>query len=302
MLGEVRNTPRLVAIEDVAQLRLAEDRTVDTADSDAQARRLEPGDPVDDPAVTRGAVEQHGRPARTSSSTTNSANSSLSRRRANRRSRPAQLRPVGDRRRLRPSEGLAERHGDRERSVAFLTVERHAEIDADRAEAGIITDADAGGEAPVLDVGKRSVVSEPPSKKGQCRNCRRTASAGSALRARTRRGRGRRSGRHPESLGSELLITVAAHRSAAARIESPRRRDVERGRRRGCAEPDRGRRPRSLSDTGLVGARVDLGARIGEGAAVERDFRARRPPRRKPRSGRADCRCRHRRGSAAARR
>ncbi len=129
---------------------------------------------------------------------------------------------------LRPSEGLAERDGDRERPVALLAVERNADIDADRAEARIIADADARRRsASCLKSGIALVVSDPPSKNGTIPklppNCFRRMRASSA-----ELGEAAAADRVAvDVLGSELLIAVAAHRPAAARIEAPRRRDVE---------------------------------------------------------------------------
>ena len=136
----------------------------------------------------------------------------------------------------------------------------------------IIADADAGREAPVLEVRAAPRWSASRRRRrGRSRNCRRTASAGFAPRARTRQGRVRRSGRRPV-LGTELLIAVAAHRPAAARIETPRRRNVEDAGADDRAEPDAAGDD-DLIGNRTIGARVELGARIGELAAVRRRSR-----------------------------
>ena len=72
---------------------------------------------------------------------------------------------------------------------------------------------------------------------------------------------------------SEPLITIAAHRAAAARIEAPRRGDVIAAGAKDRAEANAPRGDNAVRQR-MIGAGVDLGARIGEGAAVETDFRA----------------------------
>src|SRR5439155_19221927 len=58
-------------------------------------------------------------------------------------------------------------------------------------------------------------------------------------------------------LGSELLIAVAAHRPAAARIEAPRRRKLEVARADDRAEPDSSGDDNAIRHA-AIGARGDL--------------------------------------------
>src|SRR5690242_1566114 len=129
-------------------------------------------------------------------------------------------------------EGLPERDCDREGPVALLTVQRDAEVDADRTEARIIADADPGrvsevGEARQRLGGEGAAVEERHDAeipaKGLQADARLEPEFGEAPPA---------DRIAVDVLGAELLIAIAAHRTATARIEAPRGSDIE-GR---CAE------------------------------------------------------------------
>src|SRR5438132_3974822 len=74
-------------------------------------------------------------------------------------------------------------------------------------------------------------------------------------------------------LGAELLVAIAAYRTAAAGIEPARGRDVEQAGSEDCPKPNPPRGNDAIRD-GVVGAGVDLGSPVAEMAAVEGDFRA----------------------------
>src|SRR3954471_12875603 len=155
ILGEVRNTPRP-----------SETRTFLSCDlpkidpSMRPMRMLRPEAVSNRPSRSTmkrcpGALSSRtSAPANRNRSAMKAANSSLSNRRG--QSRRSRRRGGSDPSAMATAsatlERLAERNGDGERAVALLAVQRHADIDADRAETGIITRSDARREMPVLDV------------------------------------------------------------------------------------------------------------------------------------------------------
>src|SRR5215213_2276834 len=96
-----------------------------------------------------GAVSSSTSPAASStSSAANSASNSLINRRA--QSRLSRRWAVGGASLETSSSAtlkrLAERDGDRQRSIALLPIERNADVDPDWPEARIVTGSDSGGE------------------------------------------------------------------------------------------------------------------------------------------------------------
>ena len=84
-------------------------------------------------------------------------------------------------------ERLPERDGDCDRAVAFLPVERHAEVDADRPEARIIARPRCpAAKRHLRKSGRARSLSDPPSKKGTTPklppNCFRRMRASSRIR------------------------------------------------------------------------------------------------------------------------
>ena len=209
---------------------------------------------VDDEAVARGAVEQHQEDREQEQERDEKREQLIQQAQApvtpqaNRRYRPLAGCSATSH---RPSESLAERDRDRDRAVALLAIERDSEVDADRAEERIIANAKARGEAPSCRSRAAAlVVSEPPSKNGTTPklppNCLRRTRASSANSARPRPP----IGSPADVLGPKLLIAIATDRSAAARIEAPRRGEIEGARADDRAQADRGPRRRRHPETG----------------------------------------------------
>src|SRR5206468_410249 len=118
------------------------------------------------------------------------------------------------------SERLAKRHGDGERAIALLAVEWDAKVDADRAEARIIADAEPGCGAPMTKVRAR--------RRGQCAAVEEGHQAEIAAELLQPDARFEAELGEPTTtdritvqvLGSELLIAIAPDRAAAAGIET----------------------------------------------------------------------------------
>src|SRR5207253_8430041 len=170
-------------------------------------------------------------------------------------------------------ERLPERYGDRQRAVAFLAIERNADVEPDRPQARIIARAKAGRGTPVLEVrqrfgGQRTSIEEwhdaeiaAELLEADARFERKFREASAADRV---------------TVGvfwAKLLVAVAANRPAAARVEAPRRGDREGARAHDRAEPHSARGNYAVGH-GPVGARVELNASIGKAAPVGRDFGA----------------------------
>src|SRR6185295_5839681 len=170
-------------------------------------------------------------------------------------------------------EGLTERNGDGDGAVTLLPVQGHAEVNADRAEARIVTRADAGREMPVLDVRhgfgrQRAAIEEGHDAKvaaelleANARLDRELHESATADRIAIR------------VLGAEPLIPVTANRTAASGIEAPGRCDVEGGCAENRTEPHPASGDHAIGE-GMVGARIELDPAVGKLAAMGGDFRA----------------------------
>ena len=70
-------------------------------------------------------------------------------------------------RRARPSEGLPEADIERRRLSPLRAVERGRHVEADRADAGVVAQAESGREAdPLVEIGKLDSKAVPASTKG----------------------------------------------------------------------------------------------------------------------------------------
>ena len=161
--------------------------------------------------------------------------------------------------------------GDRDAAVARLAIERGADVDADRTERRIITQAKARAILPVGQArdaagGQRAAVEE--------RHHAEIAAEQFEPDARLERELGQAAATDRIAVDvarAKPLVAIAAHRAAAARIEAPRRCDrVAVGPRDG-AQPQSPGKHHGVGDP-AIGAGIDLHAGIGEAAALERQF------------------------------
>src|SRR5690606_12264574 len=156
-------------------------------------------------------------------------------------------------------------------------IERRADVDADRAEAGLVAYADARAETERLEVGRRAGAHGTGIDERHDRE-RTVEEAGLDPRLERQFGERAAAGRIALVVARpDLAIAVAAHRSAAARVEPPRRRDVLDRRALDRAEPPAPCKHDGIADL-LVVARVDLRADVEAlGSVAARDL-GRNPP------------------------